>query len=60
MGKRIQYEDDLVKVYVGDKEVYSGLEDYEPMKREMWLWDDANGEYTLDVDGVKLRKVCFG
>ena len=45
-GSRINYDDDSVVVYKNGKEVYSGIEDYEPMKREDWTWDNFRGCYT--------------
>lgn len=56
-GKRIQYEDDLVIVRdKNGKVIYKGLEDYEPYKRELWVWDDTKGLYTLDG----MTKECVG
>lgn len=45
----IEYDDDLVAVYneKGEK-VYSGLEDYEPMKNEHWLWDKSINGYRFE------------
>lgn len=53
-GKHIEYEDDLVRVY--DKsgtEIYSGLEDYEPMKDENWHFDKSLGAYRFE-DYIKV------
>lgn len=55
-GKRINYEDDLVRVFDKDgNEVYSGMEDYEPMKDEDWKFDKDLGAYRLD----DFIKVCI-
>lgn len=57
--KRICYEDDFVAVYNEKGEcVYEGLEDYEPMRREDWRWDDKNERYTLN--GGRYTKVMLG
>ena len=55
---RIRYEDDIVVVIdtSTDKELYRGYEDYEPMKREMWLWDEDQCCYRL---GQFLVKICL-
>lgn len=52
--KRIDFEDDIVKVYDGNKEIYAGAEDYEPMKDEDWKWDNTNKYYKFG----KYIKVC--
>ena len=52
--KRIEFEDDIVKVYDGNKEIYAGAEDYEPMQDENWQWDNANKYYKFG----KYIKVC--
>ena len=52
--KRIEFEDDIVRVYDGNKEIYAGAEDYEPMQDEDWKWDNANKYYKFD----KYIKVC--
>lgn len=52
--KRIDFEDDLVKVYQGNKEIYSGIEDYEPMKDANWKWDNNDKCYKYD----KYIKIC--
>ena len=47
---KINYEDDMVYVYEisdSDKKIYSGLEDYEPMKREYWTYCEDLGMYYL-------------
>ncbi len=48
-GKRIQYEDDLVVVTKKGKEIYKGMEDYEPMKYADWVFKettkDGKGHY---------------
>ena len=49
-SERINYDDDVVVVYeVSDTEdkIYSGLEDYEPMKREDWKYCEELGVYYL-------------
>ena len=54
--KRIQYEDDMVVVYDKDgKELYKGMEDYEPHKRELWRWDDSIGGYRFNG----MTKYCM-
>lgn len=53
--KRIETEDDLVKVYQGNKEIYSGTEDYEPMNDADWRWDNNDKCYKYD----KYVKICF-
>ena len=54
-GKRIDYDDDLVKVYQNGKEIYSGIEDYEPMRDADWKWDNTNKYYTYK----DMIKVCL-
>lgn len=54
-GKRIDYDDDLVKVYKNGKEIYSGIEDYEPMKDADWKWDNNKKYYTYK----DMIKVCL-
>lgn len=44
---RIEYEDDLVIVKKNGKVIYKGLEDYEPMNREDWRYDESKGKYIL-------------
>lgn len=53
--KHINFDDDLVIVYDGDKEIYRGIEDYEPMKDEDWRWDDKIKGYKFD----KFIKYCL-
>ena len=57
-GKRINYEDDLVVVLEGNRTIYTGLEDYDPMKYEPWVFvpttKDDKGHYELG----KLKKYC--
>lgn len=54
--KRIQYEDDIVIVYnASGKEVYRGLEDYDPNKDLDWEWDEATGRYEYKG----WHKVCL-
>ena len=43
----INYEDDIVDVYRNGKKIYSGEEDYEPMKRERWRYNPNFGLYWL-------------
>lgn len=47
---RIQYEDDLVVVRNAEngEEMYKGLEDYEGLKREDWIWNDTKKLYELE------------
>ena len=56
--RRIEFEDDLVQVMnIKTKEiVYSGWEDYEPMKYENWRWDDKKKAYFFG----DYMKVCVG
>lgn len=58
-GRRIEYEDDLVVVMSGNKEVYRGLEDYEPMKDEPWRFIETTkaGKGHYEFDG--FRKYCI-
>ena len=64
-GKRIEFEDDIVIVYADvdishGREIYRGLEDYEPMKDVRWSWDSGNGCYRFrDADGRHYKKVCL-
>lgn len=56
-SERINYDDDVVKVYEvseSDKELYSGLEDYEPMNREDWTYCKELGMYYL-IDYFKHK-----
>ena len=54
--RRVNFDDDLVIVYdEDDREIYRGLEDYEPMKDEPWKWDNESQSYKLD----KYRKICL-
>lgn len=49
-SERIDYDDDVVVVYEifdGDNKIYSGLEDYEPMKLEDWQYCRSLGMYYL-------------
>lgn len=55
--KEIEYEDDLVIVYNKEgKEVYKGIEDYEPMKDDNWRWDESIKGYRLEG----YVKICVG
>lgn len=51
---RINYDDDLVRVYKDGKEIYSGLEDDEPMNRENWKYDSSTKSYKLSGGYVKI------
>lgn len=55
-SKKIEFDDDLVVVYQNGREIYKGIEDYEPMKDEKWTWDNAKKCYTL---GDEYIKVCI-
>lgn len=48
---RIQFEDDLVVVKDAEtgEEIYKGLEDYEELKREDWIWNDTKKLYELTI-----------
>ena len=49
-SERIDYDDDVVVVYEifdGDNKIYSGIEDYEPMKDEDWSYCKSLGLYYL-------------
>lgn len=58
-GRRIEYEDDLVVVTSGKTVIYSGLEDYEPMRNANWKFvkttKDGKGHYEFD----KYKKYCL-
>lgn len=55
-GKRIEYEDDIVIVYdEAGNIIYKGMEDYEPMKRENWRWNNNKKYYQLNG----YVKVCL-
>ena len=58
MGKRIRYDDDFVVVTTNGREIYNGIEDYEPMKYELWKWNETEQAYFLKVDGKTYKKVC--
>lgn len=61
MKMRINYEDDLVVVKNSKGEtIYKGIEDYEPMKRGNWVWNDSKRLYELTLDGKKYTKTCYG
>lgn len=51
---RINYDDDLVKVYKDGKVIYSGEEDYEPMNQENWKYNEAFKAYELPGGYVKI------
>lgn len=50
-GKPITAEDNIVVIYKGKEEIYSGLEDYSAYKLEPWKWvqttKDGRGHYEL-------------
>ena len=60
-GDKIKYEDDLVVVTEKGKEIYKGLEDYETMKYEPWVWKkkkkNGKGHYELQNGRYKKYKV---
>lgn len=49
-GRRLEYEDDLVVVKRGSEVLYKGLEDYNPMSDEDWVWNNSKGCYELRSD----------
>lgn len=54
---RINYDDVVVKVYEiseSDDEIYSGLEDYDPMKNEDWTYCKTLGMYYF-IDYFKHK-----
>lgn len=60
--KRIEVEDDIVMVFKDGKEIYTGMEDYEPMKDEDWRWDESKKAYTLNdprTNGQEYIKICL-
>ena len=57
--KRIDYEDDIVIVYDNaENQIYKGIEDYEPMNNEPWVWNSKDGCYYLKTSGKTYKKVC--
>lgn len=56
--KRIEFEDDIVAVYRDDEEIYKGMEDDEPMKREPWKYDDSTKTYSIP-GYEEYKKVCI-
>lgn len=56
--KRIEFEDDIVAVYRGDKEIYKGMEDDEPMKDEPWRYDTTTKTYSIP-SYEEYKKVCI-
>ena len=44
---RINYDDDLVVVKKDGKVIYKGIEDYEPMKDENWIYDESKKCYVI-------------
>lgn len=59
--RQINYDDDIVIVYDdNEKEIYRGIEDYEPMKDAAWSWENSNRCYRFrDVDGNYYIKICL-
>ena len=59
-GKQVRFEDDIVVVLKGKEVVYRGMEDYEPMRREMWEFiettKDGKGYYKFG----KYKKYFIG
>lgn len=55
--KPIDYEDDLVIVYDDNtgNVVYKGIEDYEPMKYEDWIWNSSLKAYIFK----NYIKICL-
>lgn len=51
-GNRINYDDSLVVVMKDGKEVYRGIEDYNPMKGQWWKFvettKDGRGHYEYN------------
>lgn len=48
-SRPIEYEDDVVIVYDSNgKQIYKGIEDYEPMNDGDWKWDEATHSYKID------------
>lgn len=58
MFKRIEYDDDFVVVMLGSREIYKGIEDYEPMRDEFWKWDEKEEAYFLKLNGKTYKKMC--
>ena len=58
MFKRIEYDDDFVGVMLGSREIYKGIEDYEPMRDEFWKWDEKEKAYFLKLNGKTYKKMC--
>ncbi len=52
--KRITHDDDIVIVKNHNGNIiYKGMEDYEPMKDELWIWEDGIQGYSLSTsEGV--------
>lgn len=59
MGKRIKYDDDLVVVTKGGEVIYKGIEDFEPMKEELWKWDEKEQAYFLKRKANFKREVVY-
>lgn len=54
--RRIDFEDDLVIVYdESGKQIYKGIEDYEPMKDCDWKW--SNDKKAYEYEGY--IKICM-
>ena len=54
--RKIQFDDDMVIVVDNNgKELYRGIEDYEPMKNEPWKWSCKECCYVLD----NYKKYCL-
>lgn len=58
MFKRIEYDDDFVVVMLGAREIYKGIEDYDPMRDESWKWDEKERAYFLKLNGKTYKKMC--
>lgn len=58
--RKIIYENDVVFVLdKNDKEIYRGIEDYEPMKDAPWRWDKDDLVYRYK-DYVKICYDPYG
>ena len=58
----INYDDDIVVVYEvfsSGEPVYTGLEDYEPMKDEDWKYCKELGAYYISTYGPKTIKQVY-
>lgn len=45
---RITFEDQIVIVKKDGKQVYKGMEEYEPMRKRPWKYNEAQGVYELE------------